>query len=219
MDEALVKETAVEPHVDADYDPTPVDEMEFSSAPNPDIDLELDDDVGDVTFCSSHTPNIRSPAAVAPVNKGSRKSKLALLPSATGPGGTVHARVGLGDTETAAQTPGKSGSGTRKASSGDNSKRSKRINLKAALGLNPKSAARRLKDQTSAQGTSSGSSALQQSNHGPLIAPSGHEDATPSSDPLDLLSHFDENEFNKPFEGSIKKSGRGRIGRGAKASR
>jgi hypothetical protein len=215
-DEALAKEAAVEPHVDADYDPTPADEMEFSSAPNPDIDPELDDDMGDITFCSSHIPNVRSPGVGPPANKASRKSKPALLSSATEPG-IADAKTTSGDTDLAAATKGESG---RKSGSGDNGKRSKRINLKAALGLNPKSAARQPKDSTSAQGSSSGSSRLKQSAHGPLTTPSSHEDAALSSDPLDLLSRFDENDFNKPFEESIKKSGRGRKsrGRGAKAS-
>ncbi|KAJ3537730.1 hypothetical protein NMY22_g5477 [Coprinellus aureogranulatus] len=198
--EVLMKDNDAEALVDAVYDPTPVAEMEFSSAPNPDIELDLEDEVLDITL---RTANVQSPSALAP-SKTSRKMKLPLLSSSTELAG-ADAMVTLKGTGVAPAKQSRPRSAGNDASS-STSKLSKRMNIKAALGLNLKSSTGPSKEVCSEE---------------KLRGASGQEETLSSSDPLDFLSHYNQDDFNRPYEAPPpppKKRGRGR-GKDAKVFR
>ncbi|KAJ3541246.1 hypothetical protein NMY22_g3957 [Coprinellus aureogranulatus] len=198
--EVLMKDNDAEALVDAVYDPTPVAEMEFSSAPNPDIELDLEDEVLDITLRAA---NVQSPSAPAP-SKTSRKMKLPLLSSSTELAG-ADAMVTLKGTGVAPAKQSRPRSAGNDAISSTTSKLSKRMNIKAALGLNLKPSTGPSKEVCSEE---------------KLRGASGQEETLSSSDPLDFLSHYNQDDFNRPYEAPppTKKRGRGR-GKDAKVSR
>lgn len=211
-------------YLDSLFDPTPDEDMEFSSAPNPDIDVDAEN--GDYALESRSLPNASALAnpitdinaldeSAAPVDAGSQEvaNTLSLPKVATGIlAMTRRPRSALGKT---------TGAATSTTEAAAPAKQPKRLNVKAVLGLNGKS--------TNAQPKAAHQASVHESvvgNPPSASTSSGRGLTVLSSDPLDLLSHYTEDDFNAPFKGSINRSrskgrgkSRGRGKRGSKTSR
>ncbi|RXW23238.1 hypothetical protein EST38_g2594 [Candolleomyces aberdarensis] len=158
-------------HIDAHYDPTPGEDLVFSSAPNPDMEAESDDEV----VLSRH-PGI-SPAPSPAPGTGLRPS----LPSSPDPLIIDPAKptVGLDRAwvHAKAKVTGKKALAKRSGSKKAESKGSKKLNLKKTLGFNSTRSGRKY----GAAGESSTES-----------SPEREEITILSSDPIDFVIGFDE---------------------------
>ncbi|KAF5336533.1 hypothetical protein D9611_006540 [Ephemerocybe angulata] len=185
-------------HVDSQYDPTPAEDLDFSPAPNPDVDDDDDiDDARDI-LCSSGSLPPCTAVAPAPA-KASRKIRLPILLSNAQSESTTQRATDDSASKKLRRprsAPSSNGTGTGTPSGAAGNKPSKRLNLKSALGLTSR--------PSSAQG-SVGKGILKKATEMPAS----------SSDPLDLLSHFEEHDFDRAYAGppaGLKK----KIGRGGK---
>lgn len=171
----------VEILVDAKYDPMPTEDLVFSSAPNPDIEAESDDE-GMIVQHSLILPSDSDSGNLAPgPSLSSPTDPLNIDP--------VKPRVNLEQTwehgKEKTKATGKKPLGSRKL----DSKGSRKLKLKTALGLN---SSRGRKDANTGE-ANTGEASTKLSQRGEIT--------TFSSDPIDFLADFDEEGLNKPYEG------------------